>query len=245
VARRNERRGGDRRAPPPAVPVIGHGQLLKALNMLPGCTDQRFRIAAVYLAHAAPPELTVFPKTKTVARLVGCTTRSVELCRKWLEENDAVAIARGGGRGRSTSIDFEPLARRVNSEAAFAVCPMKPGETAKAESQRANGGVETAKPPSASNEKDPSSRTPYKDRADARASEAARASRDEPVERGVIGTLKRNWRARGDAEATVQDRSQSACAALGMIARGDEDTVILRNTAISSDDLVILRGVRS
>jgi len=156
--------------------VVGHGQLLKALNALADCTDQRFRIAAVYLAHASPPDLSSFPKTTTIAGLVGCTKRSVELCRHWLEDQGAITVIRGGGRGRSTVIDFSPLADLVNSERRFAVSQRQRHETANSGAQSANGGAETANPPSHVYEKDPSSRTHIKDGADARAPEGERAA---------------------------------------------------------------------
>src|SRR5215831_6282358 len=101
--------------------VVGHGELLKAVNALLGCTDQRFRIATMYLAYATPPRLAVFVKTTTIATLVGCTKRRVKLCRRWLEEHSTIEVTRGGGRGRSTVVDFEPLAERLNSERSFAV----------------------------------------------------------------------------------------------------------------------------
>jgi len=135
--------------------IVGHGELLKALNALPGCTDQRFRIASMYLSHATPPQLGVFVKTTKVAALVGCTKRSVELCRRWLEEQRAILVTRGGGRGKSTVVDFEPLAEQVKSERGFAVS----AQTANDKMETANAGAETAKPPSLPYEEDPHSRT--------------------------------------------------------------------------------------
>ena len=94
-------------------PIAGHGELLKALTKLPDCTNLRFRIAAVYLAHARPPKLAVHPSARTVADLANCSVRSVHRAKDWLEKTNAVVLNRRRGRNRVTIVDFAPLAARV------------------------------------------------------------------------------------------------------------------------------------
>ena len=92
----------------------GHGELLKALTKLPGCTNLHFRIAATYLAHATPPKrMKVFPSADKVAQLAKCHVRSVHRTKQWLEAAGAVIVYPGVGRGNATVLNFEPLAQQV------------------------------------------------------------------------------------------------------------------------------------
>ena len=110
-------------------PTTGHGELLKALTALPGITDQQFRIACCYLSHTRPPILTAYPSAKTVARLAQCSERSVHRAKKWLKKAGAIWLHIGGGHGKTTTVDFTPLATKIISAAHVSVLPRQQPKT--------------------------------------------------------------------------------------------------------------------
>ena len=110
-------------------PTTGHSELIKALTALPGITDQKFRIGCCYLSHASPPVLTAYPSAKTVSRLAQCSERSVHRAKKWLLKVGAIWLHRGGGYGKTTTVDFTPLASKIISAAHTAVLPRQQPKT--------------------------------------------------------------------------------------------------------------------
>ena len=55
----------------------------------------------------------VYPSVETVATLAGCSKKSVQRAKSWLESTGAVVVSTPGGRGRPDIVDFEPLARWI------------------------------------------------------------------------------------------------------------------------------------
>jgi hypothetical protein len=96
--------------------IVGHGELIKALNETPEGTHLRFRVAVVYLAHITPPRYYCYPSAKTIADSIGCSVKTVHRTKLWLVQQGAVTTKPGCGRGRTTVVSFMPLVERVRRQ---------------------------------------------------------------------------------------------------------------------------------
>jgi hypothetical protein len=217
---RGERRRGDRRRGPQSSAangatsseprIVGHGELLKALDELPGVDDARYRVAARYLSHCKPPDLTAYVKTATIAEKVGRSNRHVERCRAWLEEQGAATLTSGRGRGRSTLVDFTPLAERVKRDSIRSHFPSDDGrKNATAAPENATAAAENATETAAVMIRTLPQGPLHKDRADARAGDtgahAPAAPKLTQAGEAVMAGLRRRYPKRvADDEAAPQ-----------------------------------------
>lgn len=147
---------------------IGHGQLLKGLNMFAGRNNVYYRIGAHLLAHTTPPrDLTCFRNRKRLAEEVHCSVRSIEECIAWLRDEGLAHITVAGtGKQAVSTFDFTPLA-------AIVAAPHSSVDLHTGEGTSPHCG--TASPHSATRykEKDPLKDPQIKDGAAARATEIA------------------------------------------------------------------------
>lgn len=95
---------------------VGHGELLKALSARAENSHIYFRVAVCYLSFIKPPVYKAYPSAETVAKAAYCSVRTVQRAKTWMVEKGIAKIEEGGGRSKTSIVDFTPLTEQVISD---------------------------------------------------------------------------------------------------------------------------------